>query len=530
MTRMPPPRAAACAAILLAGAAFGSAQAQTTPLDAGALDGLAPTGPGISGEPFDPVTNRLPDDGFGWLRDLDSELAELRKSGYPVPDDGHLNGYDTLTLEALAVKLKGIGDACEKAVLAKLTLDANQDNLGPHNAASLAAELLWIKLWPNDPAKADKILKWTLGHTVPGLAQWAMAEDLKSAYDTVMDYADGTWAGWKGRWGLAVYERSRTEGWSPDQISQEARTRREDLTEMQDDVDRTLAQFEAESAEREAAFQSEVQALDARLVELIERIDRDEAAQAEEKLRMAQVRDRTFEPPGLAAYPESQRRDDPDLDNRLREQYLDAVLKDPKAWYEAQRADMRSRTAQQKALMQFEHDARMALLAKGYNDALSNLLDEMIELRAEMDALETYAAPVASGKCEDLRKTGPIPLETVETLVIDRISSLATDRFEAVMTSIGVSVPTDFYACLCKSIANGGVGGGWRLDGGTCYGVGVLGGTWKVDMTGGSSSAWEACLQKVSVPAEGKPDGVPMQTLLVGKLRDLPGRLIAGEE
>ena len=112
--------------------------------------------------------------------------------------------------------------------------------------------------------------------------------------------------------------------------------------------------------------------------------------------------------------------------------------------------------------------------------------------------------------------------------MIKQISALDPPRFESLMKRVGVTVPKDFQSCLCQRISTGGVGGGWTLDGGKCYSVGVLGGRSETPMTGErAAAAWAGCLDKMQVVSEDYPDGARMQDILIDNMAKLPGRPIA---
>ena len=130
-------------------------------------------------------------------------------------------------------------------------------------------------------------------------------------------------------------------------------------------------------------------------------------------------------------------------------------------------------------------------------------------LEAQSETLKTYAKPVAAGECETLRKPDPaMNPDAVEAAIIDRIKQLDAQKFDALVSELGAEVPGDFYGCLCARNANGGVGGGWTIDGGKCYSVGVLGGKGEVDMSGpGTKASWEGCLDKLQVPAADGSEG-----------------------
>lgn len=163
---------------------------------------------------------------------------------------------------------------------------------------------------------------------------------------------------------------------------------------------------------------------------------------------------------------------------------------------------------------------------------LTIAMERMAEARVKNMALDRYAAPISRGECEKINtSTGhEMPLQSVEDMVIDKIKTLPKDRFETLMNDLDVTVPSGFYGCLCAAMAQGGVGGGWTIKEGTCYAVGVLGGLSEVDMSkGDSSAAWAGCLDRVRIPSADNPDGVRMQDVLIDRLREMPGKKIAGK-
>lgn len=518
--------ASACAAVLLVGA---EACAQGTAVDAGSLDGLAPTGPAVSGETYDPVTNRLPDDGFGWLRDLDRELSGLRAEGYPKPDVANLYGYNTLTLEALSNRLKGIGDPCKKAVFAKLYLDANQDEFTEMTAARIGAEILAIEKIPNKWKIADILLEKALGHTVPGLAQASIAEDVLAVIDVAQRYSQGSGAGWRGRWGLAAYESATGENWSAERIARE-RADRQDEMEMLGEVIRALSdQMVLDGQEIERGYLARDTEIKSRARRQLAEIDADEAVDGESHRRIAwQKANPEYAQPGGTWY-----RPGEVIEGRVpleeaRQRYLAEA---PRYYSEARQGVILARTAEEAAsIAQYKTD--LAIMSSAFNKAISEKLARIAQLQAEAQALGKYAAPVNAGDCEKLRKPPkPVPVDKFEAAVIDKIRKLDKARFEALMENAGVRVPDDFYRCLCAALAQGGVGGGWTIKEGACYSVGVLGGLSRVDMSGGDSAkAWQGCLDRVPVPWNGLPDGARMHDILIGRLRELPGRAIAESE
>ena len=208
----------------------------------------------VRGETADILTGRQADDGMERLRAAMEVARKLQEMGYPAPDKADLNAYRTDTLEGLYAEFAEIDDKCKAAVLSKLYLDAHQDEFTEMTALAVGLEVLAIDKLPNN----WKIYQWlaekALKTSVPILGLASTAENILSVVDVVDKYSSGSGAGWKGRWGLAVYRQAMRENWNATRIASERRTRQDEAASLSKQVTKLVATMEANAAQLEKEY------------------------------------------------------------------------------------------------------------------------------------------------------------------------------------------------------------------------------------------------------------------------------------
>ena len=425
-----------------------------------------------------------PADPFAIRNAVREELKAASESGLMVPQDIDVENYTVESLTELKGILDNQSDPCLKAVEAALFLDARHppDFLtyaGKLTVEGLPKELAKIWIIP-DEYNATNLLTKGFAKTVIGA--FDVANKTLLSYEAFVDAHL-----------RAVIDRRAS--WTQEMVHQAIR-----------------ADYDGELLEHARGRLDLIVSKNADLIEQSDATYADELAKAEQAYATAIGDAKGRQRYDLAEHEKKW--------GRLWQDNNAAIIEYNRAINRYKKAESDAVRARYSVLEAAEAKRQRALAAA---------MEHIAEARVKREALDRYVAPISRGTCEEI--TAPanaaLPLDAVKTAVVDQIKQLDQQKFDSLISELGAEVPGDFYGCLCARNANGGVGGGWTIDGGKCYSVGVLGGKGEVDMSGpGTKASWEGCLDKLQVPAADGSEGTPILDLLVDRLRQEPGRAI----
>ncbi len=360
---------------------------------------------GVRGETFDPVTGRLPDDGFEWLRNLGKRMSDLRDDGYPQPDRPDFNGYRTDTLEVLAGKLGDLTDPCKAAVLAKLYLDAHQHEFTEMTALAIGLEILAIDKIPNNWKIAAILLRKAAMLSVPGLSQAAVAEDTLSVADLIRRYSAGSGAGWRGRWGLKIYETAVTGKWNSARIAEERRARQGEIEALNAKIHTLTEAMRQEGLRLQQEYLDWETRIKSTLRQRLLEIDADKKVDGETARRQAWLNDpenKDYARPGIWYRPGEEIADREPL-SEARQRYLSEAV----YHYARARDSAKLAAAAEGAAALVAYEIKLRAMGWQFNRDIAAKLSRIAELQTESNVLKDYAEPVNTDNCEKLRSLAP---------------------------------------------------------------------------------------------------------------------------
>ncbi|WP_198586226.1 hypothetical protein [Roseovarius salinarum] len=406
-----------------------------------------PEQPSVREGTYDIDRNKRPDYWNAWLDRFEERAGTLWEQGYPKPQETNLLHYNSTTLQHLEMKLSKIDDPCEQAVLAKLYLDANQDDVMP--AAKLGLDILTTIVVPNhfDISKGAKDL---LVDPTKGLSELKVASKVHNAVNigqALNAFARGEMEGQKaaqlGRWALNVYEKARSEAWDPGRIKQERKERLARNEELQNEIQALLAEMDERARKHEKQYEARIEEIDRQLDKDLQAIRAGRAASDEEKRRLERLRDPDFVVPGTLGY-------QPGVDVKGRpsiEEMRQRYLADAQNQYERARAgaELLAQSLRMKEMASLEVELR--ILGKQIQEKMAKRLGQMARMHAEEQALKEFSAPVLAGDCEKLRDGYVDPVSTVARLPYGKLNIF--------LDHIGARPSGSFYDCLCREARYG---------------------------------------------------------------------------
>ncbi|TCO70153.1 hypothetical protein [Rhodovulum euryhalinum] len=346
-------------------------------------------------------------------------LRDLRQQGYVMPEIGDMETYDPKTIAAADAIMAGQGDPCLKAISTSLYLDAHMnetslearvtDFLKP-GAGGLGKQMFDIWIWPDEYAKSGTVLdmlSFRKSANVVGLI--GDMANLASTYDAFVEQGRRAAAMREEAWVQEVVQQSIDNKWDEATVDL-ARSR------TMDRMKRVIDTIPGIEADAESALATSEDAYRVRL------------SMAESNYEVAV---RQVETSGASG---------PTLQIKL--------------------ANARNAFVAEKQEILEQRAARFAEIMGQHDRRLSDALLAIAKARVQINSIERYSRPIALGRCDKIKKTGPLdkgrPCAPGD--VICQIADLPHDQMLATLKALNVPVSEEFLGCVCHRAGYGSPG------------------------------------------------------------------------